>query len=374
MTVADVQFLHLCARTLAGLDSDHATEANGIGFSANDTAFGHRIAQIPVSDWTPQITVDAFTCLKRYRVQLQSHGLDIDHVNIDLPTLEPSTDRREALRLIGYEDGAFTITFPYSKTLVEQVKAIDGRRFDPDKKRWTAPLRSRDAVMQFAERHGFTVATSTNDAPTTPVDDEPLGGTLDLRDAKFIIKFPYNREAVSDVKEINGRRWDVENRAWIAPLSSVRQVRDFANKYGLQTVVLDEVPDSDPVVEPTISHDKQSFIIRFPYDRDLVQQVRDIPTAQWDSHLGAWRVAKHADFELLQFAEATTAVVEDSSVDLMERAKAQVVNIEKSRATDADLQIPTLNGTLLPFQRAGVLYALEALGYQPQPDGTWTKT
>ena len=375
MTDAELDFLHLCARTLAGFDSDRATEANGVGFSANDSAFGHRLTTIAVSDWTPQIVIDAYTCLKKYRVQLASHGLDID--TITAPEGAPSEDRREQLRLIGFEAGQFTITFPYSKVLVALVKEINGRRYDPDAKRWTAPLRSRESVMQFARDHGFIVTDSaqstTSNQSEDIASDQPLGGTLDLKDAKFIIKFPYDPEAVSAVKEINGRRWDVENRAWIAPLSSVRQVRDFANRFGLQTVVLEDIPDSDPVIEPTISHDKHSFIIRFPYDRDLTQRVKDIPTATWDWNIQAWRVGKHADIELALFAEATTAVIEDSSIDIVDRAKEQVANIEKSRATDADIAIPTLNGTLLPFQRAGVLYTLEALGYKPTENGTWAK-
>lgn len=372
MRTADLEHLHLCVRTLAGLDDDRATEQNGVGFSANDTAFGHRLAQIPVSDWTPQIAVDALECVRRYRQQLDQFGLRLDDIDLGV-TLTPSENRKDNLRLVTVEDNLFAITFSYDKALVGKVKTLDGRRFDPDRKRWLVPLRSKDAVLRFAQDNHFIVTASVNDAQI-PVEEQPIGGTLDLRDAKFIIKFPYDPQAVSDVKEINGRRWDAENRAWIAPLSSVRQVRDFANKHGLQTVVLDDVPDADPVIEPTISHDATSFIIRFPYDRDLVQRVRDIPTATWDHYEQAWRVAKHADFEILQFAESTTAVVEANTEQLMEKAKAQVANIDKSRATDADLTIPTLKGTLLPFQRAGVLYTLEALGFVLDSNGKWVNT
>lgn len=43
-----------------------------------------------------------------------------------------------------------------------------------------------------------------------------------------------------------------------------------------------------------------------------------------------------------------------------------------SRANDAVFECPTLNGTLMPFQRAGVVYALTALGFAHQND-IWIK-
>jgi hypothetical protein len=43
-----------------------------------------------------------------------------------------------------------------------------------------------------------------------------------------------------------------------------------------------------------------------------------------------------------------------------------------SRADDAVFACPSLNGTLMPFQRAGVVYALTALGFAREND-IWTK-
>ena len=276
-------------------------------------------------------------------------------------------------RTIKVEDGNYVISFPYSKTTILAVRNLDGRKYEPTIKSWLVPLRTRSDVWAFADENDFTVTpdviTATK-ANVKPVDSE-LGGSLHIKAGKFWIKFPYDPDAVSAVKEINGRRWDGENKVWIAPLSSVRSVRDFVSRFGLETLGVEEVPDSDPVIEPTISLEGQSFIIRFEYDRDLAERVRDIPTASWDSMAKGWRISKHATHDVAEFARSSSAVIEKSSVEILDEAVRQMENIEKSRATDAELVIPTLNGTLLPFQRAGVLYTLSALGFHQQENGTW---
>jgi hypothetical protein len=277
-------------------------------------------------------------------------------------------------RTITVVDGNYVILFPYNKTLVVAVKNLDGRKYEPTTKSWLVPIRTRSDVWQFVEENDFTVTpevVASAKANVKPVDAE-LGGSLQIKSAKFWIKFPYDPEAVSAVKEINGRRWDVDNKVWIAPLSSVRAVRDFVDRFGLETIGVEDIPDSDPVIEPTISLDQQSFIIRFEYDRDLAERVRDIPTASWDSVAKGWRISKHATHDVAEFARTSTAVIEKSSVEILDEAVRQMQNIQQSRATDAELVIPTLNGTLLPFQRAGVLYTLNALGFRQQENGTWS--
>ena len=369
-------FLHLCARTLASLDGDHATEDNGIGFSANDTSFGHRLANSDPSGWSEQLTADAWHTLIRYKRQLLSHGLDLD--TIPAPTLDKSSKRGDHLKIVTFADGWFRVAFPYDPALVAKIKTIPGRRFDPDTKAWAVPASSTPLVRALCATHGFTAsdtATLAFQSETPPeAHTAPLTGTITLQDGRFRLAFPYDPEAVRDIKAINGRRWNPDEKVWTAPISSVRLVWDFCDKYGIDRTAFDRVPDSDPVIEPDISLDAKGFIIRFPFDRDLVQQVRDLPTATFDKMLSAWRVSRSAGIEVALFAEQTSAVLAEPVNDLLSEARRQLARIDKSRATDAELSIPTLNGTLLPFQRAGVVYTLEALGYSPQPDGTWSKT
>lgn len=369
-------FLHLCARTLASLDADRATEDNGIGFSANDTSFGHRLANSDPSAWSEQLTADAWHTLIRYKRQLLTFGLDMD--SIPTPALERSSNRGNNLKIVTVTDGRFAIAFPYDPALVARVKAIPGRRFDPDTKSWSAPLSSAPQVSALCASAGFTASDTATTAfcSENPAEAHtaPLAGTVTLQQGRFRLAFPYDPDAVRDIKDVPGRRWDADEKVWTAPVSSVRRVWEFCDKYGIDRTAFDRVPDCDPVIEPDISLDDRGYVIRFPFDRDLVQQVRDLPTATFDKMLSAWRVSRSAGIEVAIFAEQTSAVLSDSVTDLLTEARRQLARIDKSRATDAELNIPTLNGTLLPFQRAGVVYALEALGYSPQPDGTWSKT
>jgi hypothetical protein len=280
-------------------------------------------------------------------------------------------------RVVDFTDGRFVLVFPYDPALVAAVKEIDGRRFDPDSKTWNAPFSSALQVRAVCATHAFeashmaTTAFRADEAPEARTS--PVGGTITQKAHRFLIKFPYDPDAVRAIKEINGRRWSPEDKVWLVPISSVRLVREFCDKFGIDMTAINQVPDSDPVIEPDISIDQHGFVIRFPYDRDLTQRIQDLPTASFDRLMGCWRVNRSASIDLALFAEATNSVTNDAVADIFVEAQKQLARIEKSRAVDAELNIPNLNGVLLPFQRAGVVYALESLGYEQQPDGTWQR-
>ncbi len=50
------------------------------------------------------------------------------------------------------------IRFPYNPYVVEEVKAIPGRRWDPARKVWRVPVTSIDAACSTGMRHGFAIA------------------------------------------------------------------------------------------------------------------------------------------------------------------------------------------------------------------------
>lgn len=55
------------------------------------------------------------------------------------------------------KNGLFHIVFPYRPHLVEQVRSIPGRRWDPTKKVWTVPVSSRRSVENFARKNRFSI-------------------------------------------------------------------------------------------------------------------------------------------------------------------------------------------------------------------------
>ena len=50
------------------------------------------------------------------------------------------------------------VRFPYSQFLVDEVKAIAGRKWDPARKEWRVPAYQADAVFAAFAKHNFNFA------------------------------------------------------------------------------------------------------------------------------------------------------------------------------------------------------------------------
>lgn len=250
----------------------------------------------------------------------------------------------------------FVVTFPFDAALVASIKTLPTRRYRPDSKSWLIPTTDRVLLERALDARPFEWTPEAR-ATTTHLTKRcaVIGGP------RITLRFPYHPDAVKAVREIDGRRWDAAGKCWTTPLTSIRACRAFAQEFGLHAPDLSDVPDADPVIEPTISLLGDGFIIRFPYDRDLVQSVRDLPTATYDGWERGWRVSAAAALEVWQFASATGALVDEPATIALSDVHEDAVRVMASRATDAEVVIPALGGTLLPFQRAGVAYCLKAL-------------
>lgn len=270
----------------------------------------------------------------------------------------------------------FVFRFPYNASLVEVVRGIEGRRYDPGTKTWTVPLSRANEVAAVAQAHSFVLTEAAKKAVGNPEALQPVivgeSGVTRVDDA-FYIKFKYDKARVEAVKTIDGRRWHPDTKMWSVPVSSIRGVRGFCEEFKLSTAALDDVPDSDPVIEPEIAKVPHGYLIRFPYDRDLVQRVREIPTAEFDREKKAWFVRNSAKEDVVEFAEDTSAVLdgelEASFADFAERRRRYAMSL----ATDDDLVLPSLKGQLKGFQKAGIRFALDSLGFVER-SGRWERS
>jgi len=98
--------------------------------------------------------------------------------------------------------------------------------------------------------------------------------------------------------------------------------------------------------------------VSFPYDPQLVAAIKEVPGRRYDPATKRWLVPVGSP-ELASFVARTGAT---GDPDLMARisgaAAARVESLAASRATDAAVEIPIPRGlALLPYQRAGVVYA-----------------
>lgn len=100
----------------------------------------------------------------------------------------------------------------------------------------------------------------------------------------------------------------------------------------------------------------------FEFDPVIINAVRQVPGATWNKDQKAWflplspNTAASIAYLISNLEFKATDAVEKKLVEWITKAE---INILASRATDSDIKIEGLGGTLRPFQKGGVKYAVE---------------
>ena len=183
-------------RTLAGV-CDWANTADGQGFSATDASIGHFLAELPPDQWKDTHLSAALGLLPTYRRQL-----GIDHISDIYTEPTPRDDaataratvlaqgrehrrkqRRARNSLVDIVEDRVHLRFPYDTELVSASQKIPGRRFHPDTKANSYPLRSLPAVVEFAEAAEIPISPPAREklaeVLANPQGFEPVHVTLD---------------------------------------------------------------------------------------------------------------------------------------------------------------------------------------------------
>ena len=288
----DVALLSKALRTIANL-CDGAEEKDGIGFNKADSRFGSLVALLPDSKWSPPVSYVAWTMLSRYEAQLKKHGIKYDDISppprpVNFTGADSSSIleqvRKRGVNQVSTNGDIFVIECEYDEQLIGELQKIDGVRWNTEASLWVAPLSSSAQIEFFASNYGFNTTEELNKMGVATDSSQILNDrkiTMS-KSGRIIFDFSYNQEIVAEIKEIQGRLWDVKKKFWTCP----------------------------PCIAVIEIADKHSFEIS-------------------DSLRKALLTSAKRDAELL------TA----------------------SASTDADINIPTLSGTLMPYQKAGVAYA-----------------
>jgi SNF2 family DNA or RNA helicase len=176
------------------------------------------------------------------------------------------------------------------------------------------------------------------------------------------LDFPYDPAQVAEVKAIAGAAWDKVDKLWKAPVASINEVRAFAMKHEFQ--ITDEVLR---FTAPKRASRKGVYVkgdwtyIQFPYDKVVLKAVKQIPGITWDNKEMAWRAPLTSSSEAIAWANSFDVLVSPEVHGVSASIGKKLDELkEASRSTDADIEVPLLQGTLLPYQRAGVEYASKA--------------
>lgn len=312
-----VQRLAEAARALARLDPDLAQYENGVGYSSADGHFGHALAVLPVAEWTPEITRDAWEMLRRYKTQLSEHGIDVSEIE------EPPT----------YADRYRTVDSEYAS-------------YTTTRGRMAARSQARELVAAQARRIRHA---------------EGADG------AELVMESEYDAGLVAKIRSLPGRRWDARRKVNCFPTSSAAALVAFAEA---EAFWVDETtrqlaeqepiqPNADPELNVAIEDDE--IRIRFPFDRGTVQRVKKaVVGVRWEPKGKYWHAPLQSASGAVDFVEGTDLTIAEAVRVLAGRVTAEMEERKAaSQALDADVKVPGLAPgiELMPFQRAGVAYA-----------------
>ena len=191
----------------------------------------------------------------------------------------------------------------------------------------------------------------------------PPDSQLLLAGDHLALVFPYDIVQVREVKKIPGARWDRLSKTWRAPLRSITEAREFAEKHGF--FIEEELAG---LVLPAAAHEagvvkrKNELVITFPYDEVKIAAIRGVTDARWRPDDFAWVAPVTSMLEVVAWAEDFNVGISDEileAVGRVEDSRTGLSALSNQTHLDEPLDTSGLNGTLLPFQHVGVAYALQ---------------
>lgn len=186
MPIEDIrEALHAALAHLAGSDTDYAQTRNAIGFSKIDAPLGHSLAGTDPAIWSPAQTHAAWRIARRY-AGTQLTMFDVDAIpEPEQPEIAAARTRNvpgspvrtyPPTRVFLLGDHV-AISWPYGEPdfydKMDRVKAVPGRKWNPDDKVWTLPA-NEAALTALAD-----MASDYADAPSRFVIDDDAATALD---------------------------------------------------------------------------------------------------------------------------------------------------------------------------------------------------
>lgn len=178
----------------------------------------------------------------------------------------------------------------------------------------------------------------------------------------IILDFPFDQGQVNEIKRISGARWDKVSRVWRLPLTSLNEGREFALKHKFEVSIGAMKFSATRRIGSSRVFSKNGLIyMRFPYERVMVKAVKQIPAVSWDASQYSWTAPIASVKNVIEWARSFDLGIDADieAVALQVRSEMDVF-VKASRSVDAEIDVPDLKGTLLPYQRAGVAYAAKA--------------
>lgn len=174
----------------------------------------------------------------------------------------------------------------------------------------------------------------------------------------YIITFKYDEQLVDAVKQLPCSSWNSTHRQWLVPIEFADSVNEFASIYGFSVDGLEPKVISKSINRVISERSSELVEIRCSYSKELIKDIKDIPGRVWDVKAKVWVAPKSS--ALLDLATKYEFEIEEQlQKELQKYADAYAELLEASTKQSSDFDVPGLAMQLLPYQRAGVEYALK---------------
>lgn len=119
--------------------------------------------------------------------------------------------------------------FPYDKAQVARIRTIRGAVWDGASKTWRVPLAQFAQITELALELGWWISpeVATLNIPSAPVD------AMTINSKTVRLSFSFDPVKVRAVKKIPGITWDKKTASWEAPLSSLSECAEWAEKFDI---------------------------------------------------------------------------------------------------------------------------------------------
>lgn len=234
---------------------DGAVAADSVGFNGTDTDYGHRMAKMPIADWTRQDAHEAGRMLRKYRHQLASRGVDYD--SLEIPELDDNEDeevvkaeaRQKARNFakrpyIQIDSGVVSVFNSYELRGGLYRAGFKFNRRSGKDAAWVGTFSSQSAQyllhepkLTLSDEQRAELLTHYD---TSGIDDvvmaEPDVYDIDTEGSKLLIAVPWGRVPLSVIQALPGRKYGggAEHHGnKINYMSPSRDVLDMVSKFKL---------------------------------------------------------------------------------------------------------------------------------------------
>lgn len=123
--------------------------------------------------------------------------------------------------------------FPFDQEQVNEMKKVDGARWDKIGRVWRVPITSISSAREFALKYEFEITSDVLKFQAPKSITSRSERRVSIHDGMIYMKFPYERVIISAVKKIPAVSWDGDRYSWRAPMSSITQVIEWAKGFDL---------------------------------------------------------------------------------------------------------------------------------------------